>query len=62
MKRPILQIIGIDEREEIQFNHRDQLLNKIIERNCPRVRKNMPIEIHEEHRTKNQKKTLHGIL
>lgn len=44
MKRLSLHITGIDEREESQVNSIDQLFNKIIGENVPKLRKVIQIQ------------------
>ena len=39
IRRPNLQIIGIEEGEESQVYGLDQIFNKIIEENFPKLRK-----------------------
>ena len=38
MRRPNLQIIGVDENEDFQLKGPANIFNKIIEENCPRKR------------------------
>lgn len=44
MKRLSLHITGIDEREESQVNSIDQLFNKIMGENVPKLRKVIQIQ------------------
>ena len=39
MKRPRIRIIGIKEGEEMQLKNTENILNKIIEENFPRLKK-----------------------
>ena len=48
MRRPNLQIIGVDEKEDFQLKGP---LNKIIEENFPNLKKEMPMNIQEAYRT-----------
>ena len=49
-KRSNLRIIGIEEGEESQLQDTENILNKIIEENCPNLKKEMPINIQEAYR------------
>jgi uncharacterized coiled-coil protein SlyX len=49
MRRPNLQIIGVDENEDFQLKGPVNIFNKIIEENFP-----MPINIKEAYRTPNK--------
>ena len=42
-----LQIIGKKEGNEYQVNGIDQIFNKIIEQNFPKLRKGIPIQVQE---------------
>jgi hypothetical protein len=53
MRRPILQIIGVDENEDFQLKGPANM-NKIIEENFPNLKKEMPINIQEAYRTPNK--------
>ena len=44
IRRPNLQIIGIDEGEEFQLNGLDQIFNKITEENFSKLKKSIPIQ------------------
>lgn len=44
MKWSNINIIGINEGVEFQGNDIDQIFNKIIEENSPKLKKEMPIE------------------
>ena len=54
IRRPNLQIIGIEEGEESQVYGLDQIFNKIIEENFPKLRKNIPIQTQTAQRTLNR--------
>ena len=54
MKRSNLLIIGIEEWEKSQENGIDQIVNKIIEENFPKLKKDKPIHIQEASRTPNR--------
>jgi hypothetical protein len=45
MKRPNLQIIGVNENEDFQLRGPANIFNKIIEENFPNLKKEMPINI-----------------
>jgi hypothetical protein len=45
MRRPNLQIIGIDENEDFQLKGPVNIFNKIIEGNIPNLKKEMPMNI-----------------
>jgi phosphoribosyl-dephospho-CoA transferase len=53
MRRPNLQIIGVDEREDFQLKGPANIFNKIIEENFPNLKKEMTINIQETYRTPN---------
>lgn len=53
MKRPKLQIVGIDEGEEFLVSGKDQIYNKIIGKKFLKLRKHIPINMQETHRTLN---------
>ena len=42
MRRPNLQIIGVDENEGFQLKGPANIFNKIIEENFPNLKKEMP--------------------
>ena len=42
MRRPNLQVIGIDENEDFQLKGPANIFNKIIEENFPNLKKDMP--------------------
>jgi Zn-dependent M16 (insulinase) family peptidase len=54
IKRPNLRIIGIEKNEDCQFKRPENIFNKIIEENFPRVKKQMTINIQEAYRTPNR--------
>ena len=47
MRRPNLQIIGIDENEDFQLKDPANIFNKIIEENFPYLKKEMLLNIKE---------------
>jgi chromosome segregation ATPase len=51
MRRPNLQIIGVDENEDFRFKGPANIFNKIIEENFPNLNKEMPMNIQEAYRT-----------
>ena len=53
MRRPNLQIIGVDENEDFQLKGPANIFNKIIEENFPNLKKEMPMNIQEAYRTAN---------
>jgi hypothetical protein len=54
MRRPNLQIIGVDENEDFQLKGPANICNKILEENFPNLRKEMPMNIKEAYRTPNR--------
>ena len=54
MRRPNLWIIGVDENEDFQLKGPANIFNKIIEENFPNLKKEMPMNIQEAHRTPNR--------
>jgi hypothetical protein len=50
-RRPNLQIIGVDEKEDFQFKGPENIFNKIIEENFPNLKKDMTMNIKEAYRT-----------
>ena len=54
MRRPNLQIIGIDENEDFQLKGPVNIFNKIIEENFPNLKREMPMNIQEAFRTPNR--------
>jgi hypothetical protein len=51
MRRPNLQIIGIDENEDFQLKGPANIFNKIIEENLLYLKEEMPMNIQEAYRT-----------
>jgi hypothetical protein len=51
MRRPNIRIIGVDENEDFQLKEPENIFNKIIEENFPKLKKEMPINIQEAYRT-----------
>jgi hypothetical protein len=47
MRRPNLQIIGVDENEDFQLKGPASIFNKIIEENFPYLKKEMPVNIQK---------------
>jgi hypothetical protein len=45
MRRPNLQIIGVDKNEDFQLKGPANIFNKIIEENFPNLKKEMPMNI-----------------
>ena len=54
MRRPNLQIIGVDENEDFQFKGPANIFNKIIEETFPNLKKEMRMNIQEAYRTPNR--------
>jgi chromosome segregation ATPase len=54
MRRPNLQIIGVDENEDFQLKGPANILNKSIEENFTNLKKEMPMNIQEACRTPNR--------
>jgi hypothetical protein len=54
MRRPNLQILGVDENEDFQLKEPANIFNKIIEENFPNLKKEMPMNIQEAYRTPNR--------
>ena len=54
MRRPNLQIIGVDENEDFEHKRPTNIFNKIIEENFPNVKNDMPMNIQEDYRTPNR--------
>ena len=54
MRRPNLQIIGVDENEDFQLKGPANIFNKIIEENFPYLKQEMPMNIQEAYRTPNR--------
>jgi hypothetical protein len=53
MRRPNLQIIGIDENEDFQLKGPANIFNKIVQENFPNLKKEMPMNIKEAYRAPN---------
>ena len=45
MRRPNLQITGVDKNEDFQLKGPANIFNKIIEENFPNLKKEMPMNI-----------------
>jgi hypothetical protein len=54
VRRPNLRVIGIDENEDFQHKRPVNIFNKIIEENFPSLKREMPMNIQEAHRTPNR--------
>jgi chromosome segregation ATPase len=55
MRRPNLQLIGVDENEDFQLREPANIFNKIIEEKFPNLKKEMPMSIIKEaYRTPNR--------
>nr|ACD47066.1 L1 unspliced fusion gene protein [Mus musculus] len=54
MRRPNLQIIGVDGNEDFQLKEPPNIFNKIIEENFPNLKKEIPMNIQEAYRTPNR--------
>jgi hypothetical protein len=54
MRRPKLQIIGVDENEDFQLKGPANIFNKIIEESLPNLKKDMPMNIQEAYRNPNR--------
>ena len=54
MRRPNLQIIGVDENEDFQLKGPANIFNKIIQENSPNLKKEMPMNKQEAYRTPNR--------
>ena len=53
MKRPKQRMLGIEERE-LQMKETENIFNKIIEENIPKLKKGMPIKVQDAYRTPNR--------
>ena len=63
MRRPTLQIIGVDENEDSQLKGPANIFNKIIEENRPYLKKEMLKNIQEAYRnTVDQKRNSSGYI
>jgi hypothetical protein len=54
MRKPNLQIIGIDENKDFQLKGPANIFNKIIKESFPYLKKEMPMSIQEAYRTPNR--------
>ena len=54
MRRPNLQIIGVDENEDFQLKGAANIFKIIIEENFSNLKKEMPMNIKEAYRTPNR--------
>ena len=54
MRRPNLWIIGVDENENFQLKGPANILNKIIKKKFPNLKKEMPMNIQEAYRIPNR--------
>ena len=54
MRRPNLQIIGVDENEDFRLKGPVNIFNKNIEENFPNLKKEMSMNIQEAYRTPNR--------
>jgi hypothetical protein len=54
MRRPNLQIIGVDEKDNFRLKGPANIFKKIIEENFPNIKKEMPMNIQEAYRTPNR--------
>jgi hypothetical protein len=54
IRRPKLSIIGIDENQDFQPKGPVNIFNKIIEKNFPNLKKEIPMNIQEVYRTTNR--------
>jgi hypothetical protein len=54
MRRPKLQIIGVNENEDFQLKEPANIFNKIIEENIPNLKNDMPMNIQEAYKTPNR--------
>jgi hypothetical protein len=66
-EKPNLQIMGIEEREEIQTKDTDKLFNRIIAEKFPNLKKERVTQVQEAYRTPNhqdqkRKKPRHIII
>jgi hypothetical protein len=53
MRRPNLRIMGLEKSEDFQFKGPVNIFNKIIEKNFPKLKKEMPMNVQEAYRTPN---------
>jgi hypothetical protein len=54
MKRPNLQILGVDENEDFHLKGPANIFNKILVENFPNLKKEMSMNIQEAYRTPNR--------
>ena len=54
MRRPTLQIIGVDENEDFQLKGPANVFNKIIDEHFPYLKKEIPMNIQEAYRIPNR--------
>ena len=54
MRRPNLQIIGVDDNQDFQLKGPANIFNKSIEENFPKLKKDMPMNVQEAYRTQNR--------
>jgi hypothetical protein len=54
MRRPKLQIIGVNENEDFELKGPANIFNKIIEENFPYLKKEMSMNIQEAYKTPNR--------
>ena len=54
MRRPNLQIIGVDENEDFQLKGAANIFKIIIEENFSNLKKEMPMNIKKAYRTPNR--------
>ena len=54
MKKPNLRIIGVEKGEDLQLKGPENIFNKIIEKNFPNLKKDIPIMVQEAYRTPNR--------
>jgi hypothetical protein len=54
MRRPNLRIRGVDKNKDFQLKGPANIFNKIIEKNFPNLKKEMPMNIQEAYRNSNR--------
>jgi hypothetical protein len=54
MRKPNLQIIGVEKKEDFQLKGPANIFNKIIKENLPNLKKEMPMNIQEAYRIPNR--------
>ena len=65
MKRPHLQITGVEEEEDSQDNDMAQVFNKVLEEKFPKLNQKILIQVLEAYRTphrQNQKRNSPGHI